>query len=177
MRITATRLPVASGSSIFLIVTSRGGWRESLQISRTQVSTTSSRSRGIPNTSRVASSTPSITVPPDPLAMLASSSPNSSRFGPATREPDSKTRFNSSVESSPSRIRRAKSSFGIIAPLRSEGLCDDNGIGTPPGRLPSPGISRLERLSPEDLHCISRSSGRLGHPGRQRTRRLHALRY
>ena len=152
MRITATRLPVAPGSSIFLIVTSRGGWRESLQISRTQVSTTSSRSSGIPNTSRVESSTPSITVPPDPLAMLASSSANPPRSGPATREPDSKTRFNSSVESSPSRIRRAKSSFGIIAPLQAAELCDDSETGTLPGHLPSLDISRPERLSPVDHH-------------------------
>ena len=174
MRITAARLPAASGSSVFLIVASRGGRRESLQISRTQVSTTSSRSRGIPNTSWLTSSIPSITVPPGPLAMLANSSAKSLRSGLVTRGPDNKTRLSSSVESSPSRIRRARSSWGIIIPLRSARLCDDSGIGMPPGRLPSPGISRLERLSPEDLHCISRSSHRLGRPGRQRTRRRHA---
>ena len=89
---------------------------ESLQISLTQPSTTSIRSRGIPNTSRLLSATPRTNVPPFLLAMAANSFAKSSRLGHLTLLPARRTCLSSSVESSPSRMRLTRRTSSITDP-------------------------------------------------------------
>src|SRR5690606_964843 len=86
------------------MMSAKGGFTESSQACRTNASTVSSRSAGIPSTSRDLSSTPSSTTPPALLAKAASSSAKSSCVGPRTLPPANFTCFSSRKLSSPSRI-------------------------------------------------------------------------
>jgi NAD(P)-dependent dehydrogenase (short-subunit alcohol dehydrogenase family) len=85
------------------------------QIAVTQASTLSIWTSGMPVTARVLSSTPSTGVPPAALASAVSSSAKPSACGSVTLPVEvTATRFSSSIESSPRRMRCCSASVFML---------------------------------------------------------------
>ena len=125
-RNTGTNRPSSFSNSTLRMSASSAGVTESLQISRTQPSRTSSVSGEMSWIRRVWSWTPRTIVPPRLLASAANSSATSPRAGARTLLPDTRTLFSSRLESSPSRMRRLKSASLISCSVRRGRLSADS---------------------------------------------------